>query len=491
MPNKLLTKSKFLTGLQCPKLLWLEVNSPERLPQVDLATQFIFDQGYLVGELAKKLFPEGIGVPNNGFMENIRETTDLLHQNKPLFEAGILAGQVYSRVDILKPATGEQWDIIEVKSSTSVKDVNIQDVAFQRHCCEILGLPINRCYLAYINNQYTRVGEVKPEGLFTVDDITALVEGVSPDMRNRIDGMLEIISSEKCPDIGIGPHCRDPYDCSLAECWESLPEHNIFDLYYGGKKCFELYNSGIFTVKEIPDSYKLNEKQSIQRDCEISGQPYIDKEAIADFLSSLQHPLYYLDFETISPAVPLFDGTRPYQAVPFQFSLHIIRDNNTSPEHFSFLASGSGDPRPSFLAELRKALGNSGSIVVYNQGFEEGILKELAVAFPEYTEWITGVRGRLVDLLQPFRSFHYYHPRQKGSASIKNVLPALTGRSYKGMEISEGNEANIKYYVVTYGEATEEERNKVRVDLEKYCALDTEAMIWIVDRLIELVGKAQ
>jgi len=484
--SKLLSKSKYLTGLQCPKLLWLAINDPERLPETDLATQFIFDQGHLVGELVKKLFPEGIDILTNDFMENIATTRKLLNERKPLFEAGILAGQIYSRVDILRPANGNQWDIIEVKSSTSVKDINIHDVAFQRHCCESQGLSINHCYLAYINNQYTRDGELNPLELFTIADITDRVEEVSQGIHDGIDNMFEDIAREKCPEIGIGPHCRDPYECALAECWDFLPEHNIFNLYYGGKKCFELYDSGIFTVKEIPDSYKLNGKQCIQRDCEVSGQPHVDREAIADFLRTLRYPLYYLDFETVGPGVPLFDGTRPYQAVPFQFSLHVVDDVEASPEQFLFLASNPNDPRPAFLSELKKVIGDSGSIVVYNQGFEEGILKELAVVFPEYDDWITSIRGRLVDLLQPFRGFYYYHPQQKGSASIKRVLPALTGKGYDDMEISDGGEASIKFYTVTYGEATEEERNKVRTDLERYCALDTEGMIWIVEKLYEL-----
>ena len=302
---KLLSKSKYLTGLQCLKLLWLEINDPKRLPETDLFTQFIFDQGHLVGKLAKKLFPEGIDIPTDNFMGNIATTRDLLNERRLIFEAGILTGQIYSRVDILRPANRGQWDIIEVKSSTSVKEINIHDVAFQRHCCENQGLPINHCYLVYINNQYTRDGAINPQDLFKIDDITDLVEEASHGIRDRIDNMFEDIACEKCPEIGIGLHCRDPYGCALSECWDFLPEHNIFNLYYGGKKCFELYDSGIFTVKGIPDSYKLNGKQNMQKTCEISGQPHVDREAINDFLSTLQYPLYYLDFETISPAIPL------------------------------------------------------------------------------------------------------------------------------------------------------------------------------------------
>ncbi|MFC2039863.1 DUF2779 domain-containing protein [Chloroflexota bacterium] len=487
MPLRLLSKTKYLTGLQCPKLLWLEINNPEKIPPVDLATQFIFDQGHLVGEIVKKLFPEGVDVPAGDFIANISATKKLIDERKLLFEGGIKAGRIYSRLDILRPAEEDKWDIIEVKSSTSVKDVNIHDVSFQRHCCQSHGLAINRCYLAHINNKYRRNGEIIPEELFTIEDVTDRVEEASHGISDRIDNIFKHMAKDKCPEIDIGPHCHDPYDCALTECWEFLPEDNIFNLYYGGKKCFGLFESGIITVNEIPDTFKLNEKQTIQKACESSGQPHIDKERIADFLNSLEYPLYYLDFETIGPAVPLFSGTRPYQAAPFQFSLHVVRKETDHPEHFSFLASTPDDPRPAFLSELKRLLGNSGSIVVYNKGFEEGVLKELSLIFPEYAEWIAGIRERLVDLLQPFRGFSYYHPKQKGSASIKKVLPALTGKGYDTLEISDGNEASIKYFSVIHGKATEKKRSKVLRDLETYCSLDTEGMIWIVDRLSELV----
>ena len=199
-----------------------------------------------------------------------------------------------------------------------------------------------------------------------------------------------------------------------------------------------MYNSGIVTVGEIPDGYKLNDKQRIQQACVVSGEPYVDKEAIRDFLSSLEYPLYYLDFETIGPAVPLFDGIRPYHDIPFQFSVHVVKDEQSLPVHHSYLTSGEDDPRPALLAELQKTLGNSGSIIAYNKGFEEGILRDLASAFPEYSDWIEQVCSRLVDLLAPFRNFDYYHPAQKGSASLKAVLPAITGRGYEDLEINDG-----------------------------------------------------
>jgi len=484
---KLLSKTKYLTGLQCPRLIWIEIHEPENIPETDPVTQHIFDQGYLVGELAKKLFPGGIDVPQDNFMGNIDVTKELLKERKALFEAGIRAGELYSRVDILSPAGEEGWDIVEVKSSTSVKDVHINDVAYQRYCCSQSGLNIRKCYLALINNQYVRDGKIDPEGLFNIHEVTDQVEEASAGIQDRIDDILEVINQETCPEMIIGPHCRDPYECPLTDCWDHLPEHNIFTLYYGGKKSFEMYNSGIVTVREIPDGYKLNGKQRIQQACVASGEPHVDREAINDFLSSLEYPLYYLDFETIGPALPLFDGIRPYQNIPFQFSLHVVKDEFSQPEHFSFLANGTDDPRPALLAGLKNVIGNEGSILAYNKGFEEGILRDLAPAFPQYSDWIEQVCSRLVDLLVLFRNFDYYHPAQKGSASLKAVLPAITGRGYEDLDISDGQVASVTFLAATYGDMPEAERAQVMENLEKYCGRDTEGMIWIVEKLREVV----
>jgi hypothetical protein len=485
VPSKLLSKSRYLNGLQCHRLLWIATNQPERIPEPDAATQHIFNQGHLVGELAKKLFLGGTDVPANDFMGNIAMTKELLHERRPLFEAGVLSGQVYSRADILNPVNDDEWDIVEVKSSTSVKEVNIHDVSFQKLCWENAGLKIRKCFLACINNQYVRNDEIDPQGLFIIQDITDETAAASEGIRYRINDMLAVISSPRCPKVAIGPHCSDPYDCALAECWEGLPEHSVFTLYFGGKKSHELYGQGILDIMDIPADYKLNDKQRIQYACVVSGQPYIDAVSIKQFLSSLQYPLYFLDFETINPAIPLFDGTRPYQNTPFQFSLHVQGTPSAEAQHYWHLADGPQDPRPELLLRLHHVIGNKGSVVVYNQSFEQGVLRDLGTAFPEYREWSEAVISRLVDLIVPFRNFHYYHPLQKGSASIKAVLPAITGRGYEGLAIAEGGEASSRYLDITYGVVSEEERLRTREELLAYCGLDTEGMVRIIKRLEE------
>ena len=486
--KRLLTKSKYLTGLQCSKYQWVILNEPDRILKPDAITQHRFDQGHLIGELAKKMFPDGIDISADDFKGNIRQTEELLKKRKPLFEAGFMVDNIFCRVDVLKPVNNDEWDIIEVKSSTSVKPVNINDVSFQRYCCEKNGLKIRSCFLMYINNEYIRQSEINPEDILTTSDITVEIDGATIGIQQRIDNMFNAVASEKCPSVTIGEHCNSPYECPLKyDCWNFIPENNVFEMYGDKKKAFTLLEKNIYTFKDIPDDFILNGKQEIQKNCEISGKPHIDKKSIKQFLNTLESPLYYMDFETFSGAIPLFDGTKPYQQIPFQFSLHVVGKDNATAEHYSFLADGASDPRPEFIASLKNVLGNSGSIVVYNQGFEKRILRALANVFPEYNEWVESLNDRIIDLLAPFRAFHYYHPKQKGSASIKNVLPVLTGTTYDHLDISDGMDASLTFLDVISNNFTEKEIIKIRKDLEKYCALDTEGMIWIVDKLKELI----
>jgi len=288
--------------------------------------------------------------------------------------------------------------------------------------------------------------------------------------------MFKIIAIKECPEVNISKQCATPYECAIHDdCWDFLPKNSVFDLYRGGKKSFDLFDNGCESIKEIPDDFKLNDKQEIQKECEKTGKPYINKEGIKSFLDTLEEPLYYLDFETLSTAVPIYDGTKPHQQIPFQFSLHV------NGKHISFLASGKDDPREEFIKKLKESLGETGSIIVYNQAFEIGRLRELAEMFPDYKNWVESVIGRVVDLLIPFRGFHYYHPSQCGSASIKKVLPAVTGKSYDGMEINNGSDAALAYFKL--------DDEKTREALEKYCCLDTEGMIWILDELKEIVNE--
>ena len=485
----LLTKSNYLLGMQCSKLLWVTKNQKERIPEPDQQTLAIFNTGDIVGVLATKVFEEGIDLSELTFKVNIDKTKESLELRKPIFEAGFMVDNLFSRGDILLPVGKDEWDIIEVKSSTEVKDINIHDVSFQKYVYEKAGIKIRNCILMHINNQYVKSGNIEPSEFFVQTDITEQVEEFSEGIENRIKDMLEIINSkeEKLP---IGIHCSKPYDCPLIdECWKDVPEGSIFEFFRMFKtKCFNLHDKGIVCLNEVPEDIKLNDKQKIQRRLAFDGGKHIDKLAIKNFLNKLEYPIYYLDFETINPAIPKFDGMKPYQKIPFQFSLHIQEKPNGKLKHISFLADGISDPRPKFLQSLKDNLGEKGSILVYNQAFEKGVLNECSISFPEFKEWYEkNILPRIKDLWDVFKNFSYYDPAQKGSTSIKYVLPVLSDLSYDDLDIQNGMLASLEYERITYGNVEEKERLKVREALEKYCEIDTLAEVEIINGLKEVL----
>ena len=488
--KKNLSKSKYVHGLQCIKLLWVEINDPSRIPPVSPSTQNVFDQGHEVGFLAQKLFPGGISLQTDNISENLKETRASLDLQKPLFEAAFSANRLYCRVDILNPAGDNEWDIIEVKSTNSVKAEQLEDVAFQRHCCQTAGLKINSSYIMHLNGDYFRHGELDLDKLFFIEDVTDRLGEAVNGLEERIAKMLDVISFDECPEEAIGGHCGSPYACLLqGECWAHLPKHHVFTMNRIGARAEELLAQGILDIRDIPASFRLNEKQQIQQQCVVCGKPHISASEIKSFLDSFEYPIHFMDFETFETAIPMFDNVSPHQPVPFQFSVHIIDKLESATLHISYLGEGKDDPRPGFLAELKKAIGPKGSIVVYNQTFEKNRLEDLAVAFPEYKEWIDGILERLTDLLVPFRNFSYYHPSQKGSASLKKVMPAVTGVSYDELEIAEGQMASLKYMEAEFGDLAEDERQGIRTDLEVYCGQDTSGMIEIIKELSVISSK--
>ncbi len=489
----IISKSKYLSGLQCKKYFWYQVNARDQIPGPGFSTMFIFKQGTMVGHFAKKLYPDGIDLEKiNDIKLQLIKTIELLEERKPLFEASSRSNNVYRRADILDPAENGQWDIIEVKSSTQLKEVNIHDVSFQKYCFDQAGIKIRRCYLLNINNQYIREKEIDPKGLFRQNDITYGVEEFLLAIEGRIEEMQGVAARENPPEIPIGRHCSNPYNCPLKEkCWEFLPDNHVFNLWGNKDRATKLYQEGIFSIKDIPDLDGLNLKQQIQLECAKTGKPKIDKSEISNFIAGLKYPLYFFDFETLSAAMPIYDGTKPFQKIPFQYSIHIIDKLEGNSKHHDFLAEGTDDPREELLLNLKEHLGEEGSILVYYESFEKGVLRELAETFPENKKWINSAIERIVDLYQPFKDFYYYHPSQRGSASIKNVLPAITDLSYKGMEIADGQSASV-YFLYICGNydvyekcPSHEEVKRIREALIDYCRMDTGGMIHMLRALVK------
>jgi hypothetical protein len=489
----LLSKTRYIQGLQCPKLLWHVYNARDAIPPVSDGTQAIFDQGHEVGLLAQSLFAGGITIEGiTPFEEIAVRSEELISRRVPLFEAGFQHGRVIARADVLEPVGRNEWDIVEMKSSTSVSDPYWDDLAIQRHCYEGAGLRIRRCAVMHIDNTYTREGPMDPTRLFVRVDVTEEVEKKREGIERRVEEMLKVIDAARSPEVEIGPQCGAPYPCPLVPvCWKKVLEtkRSIFSLTRLGGKAWPLYRQGVETTGTIPASFRLSAVQKIQVQAEKSNTPHIDSLAVAKFLATLEYPLHYLDFETLQAAIPLLDGTRPYQQVPFQFSLHIVAAPDGGRAHHSWIWDGQGDPRRILVDELQKIIGPRGSIVAYNAAFETARLKECAVAYPEAATWVDGILERTVDLYTPFRTFSVYFPAQAGSASMKSVLPALTGKGYKDLAIHEGTEASLEFKRITFGDVSEEERRRIRSQLEEYCGLDTSGMVEIVGKLGQLITK--
>jgi len=404
----LISKSAYMQGIQCPKLLWHRFHEREAMPEPSAMTEAVFEQSREVGSLAKRLFPDGIEV-GAGLIDHAQTvalTKQAVERRRPLFEAAFASAHAYARVDILNPVGGDCWDLHEVKASTSCKPVHLHDISLQVRVLRDAGIHVRKYYVVYINKDYVRRGDVDPEQFFVREDVTDAVDELLPTVQDNLDRMQAVIALDASPDVAIGPHCRSPYDCPLEDrCWSFLPEHNVTTLARIGAKAFTLLEHGISDIRNIPAVHKLSPIQQLQRQAVVSGKPHIDGATVAAFLKRLKHPVCFLDFETFAPAIPMFDGDGPFEQIPFQFSLHIEHAPGTPLEHVMFLAEGTGDPRRAFMERLRSVLGDHGSVVVYNAQFEKGVLSRCAELMPEFAPWVSSVKHRVVDLLTPFKSF--------------------------------------------------------------------------------------
>jgi len=376
-----LSKSTFLMGRQCSKLLWFRYNAKDQIPAPDESLRAVFDQGTEVGELAQQLFPGGMVVAPGTInpSEVIAETQKAISSRRPLYEAAFSYDGGYARADILVPVAGNAWDLVEVKSTASLKEeVHLPDIAFQAFVLAGAGIKLRKCFLAHINSKFVRHGPIDPQKFFTLEEVTKPVSALTPGIAAQIEAMQRVIGAKLHPDIQIGPHCDNPYTCPLHDhCWSFLPDASVFTLYRGGAKCFSLLQQGIRKLADIPASVNLTDNQVIQRATLLAGQPHIDRPALTAFLSQFEYPVSYLDFETIGTAIPLFDDCGPYRQIPFQYSLHILRSAAAKPDHRQFLAEGTEDPRPEFMRQLRDDLPETGSVVTYNASFETSRLKEM------------------------------------------------------------------------------------------------------------------
>jgi hypothetical protein len=485
-----LSKSTFLRGLQCHKSLWLYKKRRDLIPSVPPDKQAIFDQGKQVGELARTYYPGGCLITADHLhpQDALAETEQAMKAGvKVLYEAAVAYGPTLIRADILvRSEDGTGWDIVEVKQSTEEKDEHLPDAAVQFYVLRGAGIPVRKAFLMLINTEYVRQGPIDVQQLFKLVDMTDSVKGYLPNVPKAIKEFLAVLEKPSVPEIEISKkRCHNPFDCEfIPHCWSHVPEYSIFDLTRISEKGLgALQREGIITLDDIPDDFKLTPTQRLQVDVEKSGEPSIEPEAIREHLAVLSRPLYFLDFETMNPAVPPYDGLRPYQQTPFQFSIR-IEDGKGKLRHVEYLGDGVNDPRPELAKQLVAAIGPKGSVIAYYARFESKALDDLAAALPEFANALNGIRERIWDLYVPFEKRHYVHPAFRGSASIKDVLPALVPEmTYEGMAIADGQAATRAYLDFMSGQLTAEQAQKIREDLETYCGQDTLAMAKILEIL--------
>jgi hypothetical protein len=448
----------------------------------------IFKRGTNVGELAQKLYPGGIiaaeGDPPN-YENAIRKTKELIDNGtKVIYEAAFLFNEVLSIADIVVIEKGGA-KIFEVKSSTSVSETYLNDASLQYYVISGLGMRVKDFSIIYINNQYVRKGNLNIQELFTTESVLKFIMPLQKSVKENINRFKKVLLRKEMPNIDIGEHCYNPYTCGFFNyCRKHIPDNSIFD--FSGMhlaKKYELYREGIISLKDVPKDYQLNKNNQIQLEVYKTNKPVIDKKAIKAFVSDLKYPLYFMDFETFQPAVPLFINSKPYQQIPFQYSVFLKKDKKSKTEHFEFLGEPGEDPRERFIENLLNVTKGKGDVLTYNRSFEVTRLNEIARDFPEYADEIEKFILRIKDLMIPFQKKYYYAPEMKGSYSIKAVLPALVSElSYDNLEINDGGLASIAY------ESLQSETDlmviaEIKQQLLEYCKLDTFGMVRILEEL--------
>ena len=485
-----LSKSTFMRGLQCPKSLYLYKHYYDLQDEISAAREAIFAQGHEVGELAQQLFPGGVDLSPKRvkeakpeFAQAIERTAEEIAKGTPvIYEAALVHEGVLAAMDILV-RDGDRWKAYEVKSGARVKDAYATDAALQYWVLTGAGLDIADISIVHIDSSYVRDGDIDVHRLFAIESVLERAQERHDEIGSAVARCHEVIDARDVPEIGIGPHCSDPYECSFhGHCWQHVPEVSVFDLSGMGRKGWQLHEQGILRIEDIPDDFELNGKQRIEVQAAVSAEPHIEPEAVREFVSGLEYPLYFLDFETLITAVPLFDGSSPYKPVPCQYSLHRRAEPGGDLQHSAFLGDGRSDPRPALLEQLIRDVGPDGDILMYTS-YERTQLNNLIEAVPQRAAEIQALIDRLVDLARPFATHSYYTAAMSGSYSIKYVLPALVpDLAYEGMDIADGMAASNAYASLHF-ESDPARIAEIRQQLLDYCGFDTLAMV----RLLEVL----
>lgn len=481
-----ISKSSYIRGLQCEKSFYLNFFHKQFGIARDEQDTKKFEIGHDVGRYAQGLFPGGIDcsyVKTNDRVKSCLLTKQAIAEGKEIiYEAAFEYDGLLCFADLLVKK-GNQWLIFEVKSSTSVKDYHINDAAFQYYVISN-NIPVQDAFIVYLNNQYVRNGEIDIKQLFVMDSVLEKAINLQDEIKLNTKQFKKLTLAKIIPDIKLGKQCDDPFACDFkGYCWKNIPEYSVFNIQNMRGKQYDLYNSGIAEIKEIPKDFPLNEKQMIEVDSFLNNTDYLNKSTLKDFLERISYPIYFLDFETYMSAIPEFDNSRPYQQIPFQFSLYYKETKDSDAVPFSFLADAAGDPRRAFAENLISHTKHPGQIVVYNAGFEKSRINELSRDFPEFAEKLNDINSRIIDLMEPFRQKAYYKPAMRSSYSMKYVLPAIDpDYTYENLKVKDGTQAGSEYLrLKTISDKNDIEQT--RKNLIDYCNRDTYGMIVVLQEL--------
>ncbi|WHZ14284.1 MAG: hypothetical protein OJF52_001121 [Nitrospira sp.] len=476
-----LSKSRYLSGLQCHKRLYLEIHAPALATKPDAATQAILNMGTDLGELARQRFPGGrlVKAGYRQSQEALEQTAALMQDPTvpAIFEGAFQFNHVLVRVDVLeRVGVNEQgestWRLVEVKSSTKVKQTHLDDLTIQSYVLEGAGLPLADICLMHVNTQYLFDGrQLDLTQLFALRSLSETVRPRLSEVPARLAAMQAMLEELSAPAVAPDEHCHSPYECPFwAHCTKEKPPRWIYHLPGSSKTVALLREQGVETLDDIPDHVSLTSVQRRVKD----NREWIG-EGLRAALEQIVYPVHHLDFETFMPAVPKFVETRPYQVIPTQWSNHIEQSDGRL-DHAEYLCRDGRDPREELAVTLLDSLGKEGSICVYSS-YERSILERLAEEFPSLRKDLTRVMARLWDLHVVIRD-HYYHPAFEGSYSIKAVLPALVpSLDYGDLAIQDGGTAACEYYRMVFVVSDWIEKARIGEALLRYCERDTLAMV--------------
>lgn len=493
------SKSKYCGLWQCPKIAWLTKYKPEEY-FIDETTKTRLENGNVVGDLAMSLFGEfnEVTTYTNGKLDipkMIKLTNQYILEGRDnICEASFNHNGLYCAVDILKTEKGG-YAIYEVKSSTKTDNyVYIVDISYQKYVLEKCGIKVTGTYLVNINNNYIFDGTLNLNELFKITDVYQFVIDEQKNVESQLQMAEKLLNFEIEPNIDLSENCNKPYKCGFWKyCSKHLPEYSVFNLYkLTFKKKIDYYKKGIISYEDIEKTgHFLSPIIDRQIDYALHDKgEYIDKEKLKNFLDSLHYPLYFLDFETQQPVVPLYKGTKPYEQIPFQYSLHYIEQEGAEIKHKEFLAVSGEDPRRKLAESLCNDIPDGACVLAFNKKFECGRIGKLAETFEDLSPKLSSIEFSIKDLLDPFQYGYYYKKEIGGSFSIKSILPAMfpndPSLNYHNLEgVHNGTEAMTLFPKIK--DLPLEEQEKARQNLLKYCELDTFAMVKIWQKLKNVV----